>query len=362
MPIDFPINPTPGQTYSYNTTNYTYNGIGWVYTLYVTGRTGPSGVTGSQGPQGVQGVTGPQGFQGVQGVTGPQGFQGFQGVQGVTGPQGFQGPQGVTGPQGFQGFQGIQGVTGPQGFQGIQGVTGPQGFQGVQGPAFAYSQLANTFEYFDHFDYTTLNTTLYRQSLVGTGAITFPQRTDTIGTFRFATSTDNTSQAAILMPTTVAAFNIPVNGTYSLQTGVLFNNLPATASRWTWRTSLLNTVLVGGQQAGVGIRLAWGVSQSAPIFQCFAFNGVTETNIPSNITATTSTWYSFAFTMNSRTSVEYWINGISQGTILGNIPQSTLQIFLALNNNLSNTSAISVDVDCLQYKYVRPTPLNWLSL
>ncbi|CAB4158102.1 Collagen triple helix repeat [uncultured Caudovirales phage] len=272
------------------------------------------------------------------------------------GATGSQGPQGATGPQGFQGTQGFRGATGPQ------GVTGPQGFQGATGPAISYSQFANNFEYFDHFDYTTLDTTLYRQSLVGTGAITFPQRTDTIGTFRFATSTDNTSQSAILMPQTIAAFNIPVNGTYSLQAAVLFNNLPATASRWVWRTSLLNTALVPGQQAGVGIRLAWGVTQSAPIFQCFAFNGVTENNIPSNISATTSTWYSFAFTLNGRSSVEYWINGISQGIITQNIPQSTLQIFLALNNNSSNTSAISVDVDCLQYKYVRPTPLSWLSL
>jgi hypothetical protein len=264
---------------------------------------------------------------------------------------------GETGPQGLQGATGPQGVTGPQGFQGFQGDIGPQG---VQGPTFSYSQFANNFEYFDHFDYTTLDTTLYRQSLVGTGAITFPQRTDTIGTFRFALSTDTASQAAILMPQTVAAFNIPVNGIYSLQAGVLFNNVPATASRWIWRTSLLNTA--SGQQAGVGVRLAWSASASTPVFQCFAFNGVTETNITSNITATTSTWYSFAFTMTARTSVQYWINGISQGTITQNIPQAALQIFLALNNNGVNTTAASVDVDCLQYKYTRPTPFNWLTL
>ena len=245
---------------------------------------------------------------------------------------------------------------------GSRGATGSQGPTGPQGPTFSYSQFANNFEYFDHFDYTTVDTTLYRQSLVGTGAITFPQRTDTVGTFRFALSTDTTSQAAILMPTTIAAFNIPVNGTYSLQAGVLFNNVPATASRWIWRTSLLNTTLVSGQQAGVGIRLAWSPSASTPVFQCFAFDGVTETNITSNITATTSTWYSFAFTMTARTSVQYWINGISQGTITQNIPQAALQVFLSLNNNGVNTTAASVDVDCLQYKYTRPTPFTWLSL
>ena len=66
--IDFPINPTSGQTYSYNNTNYTFNGIGWVYTLYVIGQTGSRGVTGSVGAtgNGISSITQPSGPSNAQ--------------------------------------------------------------------------------------------------------------------------------------------------------------------------------------------------------------------------------------------------------------------------------------------------------
>ena len=103
----------------------------------MTGGQGPQCVAGSQGPTGPQGSTGPQGIQGVagaQGATGPSGVQGPQGPQGIPGSQGPTGPQGYTGPQGIQGIAGAQGPTGPSGVQGVQGPQGPQGWQGPDGP------------------------------------------------------------------------------------------------------------------------------------------------------------------------------------------------------------------------------------
>lgn len=46
--INFPANPTAGQTYTFNGNVWTYNGYGWVL----------SGTIGPQGPAGNKGATG----------------------------------------------------------------------------------------------------------------------------------------------------------------------------------------------------------------------------------------------------------------------------------------------------------------
>ena len=90
--IDFPINPTSGQTYSYNNTNYTFNGIGWVYTLYIKGITGSVGATGN----GISSITQPSGPSTAQinytdgstsSITLPQGVTG-NGISSITQPSG----------------------------------------------------------------------------------------------------------------------------------------------------------------------------------------------------------------------------------------------------------------------------------
>ena len=83
MAIDFPVEPNPGQQYTYNSQVYEWNGIAWrLVRTFVVGPTGPTGPTGPAST--VQGPTGP---------TGPPGPTGDPST--VTGPTGPTGPAGA---------------------------------------------------------------------------------------------------------------------------------------------------------------------------------------------------------------------------------------------------------------------------
>ena len=65
MPIDFPAGPTVGQTYTFSTQTYQWNGTSW--RLVRTSAVGPTGPTGAAST--VQGPTGPTGATGTFALT-----------------------------------------------------------------------------------------------------------------------------------------------------------------------------------------------------------------------------------------------------------------------------------------------------
>ena len=96
------------------------------------GKPGPRGATGPQGPPG----------SGGDGGTGPTGPTGATGPQGAAGAAGATGPQGATGAGGGTGGAGATGPTGPTGEAGTSEATG------------------NVLIWGDHFEFSSLNTTL----------------------------------------------------------------------------------------------------------------------------------------------------------------------------------------------------------
>jgi hypothetical protein len=186
MAINFPDNPTIGESFSSGVRSWSWDGTSWnLNTLAVTGPTGPAGATGPEGalgPTGPQGtsinligtvptvndlpvsanqndayiveadgdlyvwdvvtvtwdnvgqIVGPAGPEGPIGPTGPQGPVGDPGTDGAEGAPGAIGPTGPTGdigPEGPAGADGAQGPEGPQGIQGPQGDVGPTGPAGI---------------------------------------------------------------------------------------------------------------------------------------------------------------------------------------------------------------------------------------
>ena len=142
--IQFPANPTVGDTYYDVETNitYTWEGEYWYATgpgtgIGATGATGAQGNAGPTGPKGEDGTRGIKGDVGSTGATGAKGDVGFIGLTGATGPQGS--PGGATGATGDVGPLGTTGATGPDG---STGATGPQGPIGTPGGATGATGLA----------------------------------------------------------------------------------------------------------------------------------------------------------------------------------------------------------------------------
>ena len=160
--IDFPNSPSIGDTYSFDSKMWTYDGEKWETSggskgqkgemgpgggekgeTGATGATGPTGGkgekgetgTGAQGPAGISGSDGAKGDKGESGVVGPQGNVGPTGADStVAGPTGPQGPTGVKGEKGEAStVVGPQGATGPAGSDGAKGEVGPQGATGPTG-------------------------------------------------------------------------------------------------------------------------------------------------------------------------------------------------------------------------------------
>jgi len=195
MSINFPDSPTTGQTYTYGSRSWTWNGRSWIATSATIGYTGsasyysisdtpPStpnsgdrwfdsingvelvwtidanggqwveiaasgfiGFTGSSGNASAQGYTGSVGFVGSVGYAGSLGYTGSIGPTGYTG-SGYTGSQGIIGYPGVRGFTGsastVIGYTGSQGYTGSTGAYAAVGFTGSASTVAGYTGSAST--------------------------------------------------------------------------------------------------------------------------------------------------------------------------------------------------------------------------
>jgi len=128
----FPNSPTNGQTVTFGTIVYQWNGAEWISlgsigaAIGPTGNTGPVGVTGATGATGNTGNDGPRGNTGATGNTGADStVAGPRGATGATGATGNTGADStVAGPRGATGATGATGNTGNDGPRGNTGATG----------------------------------------------------------------------------------------------------------------------------------------------------------------------------------------------------------------------------------------------
>jgi hypothetical protein len=213
-----------------------------------------------------------------------------------------------------------------------------------------FGLLANNYFFTDHFSEQVVSPN-YRSSLVGAGTVGQGFQTGVYGILQLQTATLATDLSGLVRPSAVGLFYIPQTGTYRNQIAANFLAIPTSTRQFIFRTAAFNSAVQ------IGIRVIW--LGSAAVFQCFANNGVLESSFPSDITVSANTWYSLAFEIVNRSSVQFWINGILQAeTIVTNIAAVDLQYIMQLQNNTS-TQANTVRIDILQESFVRPERLSW---
>ena len=112
----FPNSPTNGQTVTFGTIVYQWNGAEWISLGSIGAAIGPTGNTGPIGATGATGATGNTGNDGPRGNTGATGNTGNDGPRGNTGNTGNTGNDStVAGPRGATGATGATGNTGAGG-------------------------------------------------------------------------------------------------------------------------------------------------------------------------------------------------------------------------------------------------------
>jgi hypothetical protein len=264
-------------------------------------------VSGVPGPRGAQGATGPVGPQGEQGDTGPAGPTGPQG------PQGDIGPTGLTGPQGPAGADGAPGTPGVDGIDGIDGIDGADG-------TILHPSLG--IELIDNFVATTASGNLGWTILTNSGAVgTTASIGDgsTMGLVRLETSTSATSAPTITLGSG-ATIVLGVNS-LSIEFRMKVGALSTGAEEFIFRGGLsssttsaapTNCVIFEYDRATSGnfwrIRCKTGASDTATV----------------TASAVNTNWNSFKININATgTSAEFFINGVSVGTISTNIPTTT---------------------------------------
>ena len=139
MGINFPPNPTIGQTYTYGIATWQWDGTAWrrIPDPGAPGPGGDPGTPGTPGTPGQAGTPGPPGppgpAGGPPGPPGPPGEDGDDGDDGTPGQDGNPGPPGPPGPAST-----VAGPPGPPGDDGDDGNPGPPGPPGqnstVAGP------------------------------------------------------------------------------------------------------------------------------------------------------------------------------------------------------------------------------------
>lgn len=341
-----------------------------------TGNTGPTGAvgnTGNTGPTGAVGNTGVTGATGAQGNTGVTGSTGAQGNTGLTGNTGAVGNTGVTGPTG------AQGVTGNTGFTGATGPTGPTGSTGPTGPNLSFGAPATistninatgntgTMATSDHthqltqgvavanqvpqFDGTNWQA-IYPENLIGSANVLqlkedffsgFGVATGFIGTNGWTiTNTGAASATTLLAPAqnnrpgqvllstgTNAAGSSSINintnmmllggGSAVFEGSILLPTLGITAQQYIFRMGLGDTI--GGTEPANGVYFQYANGIGGDLWSIKTSNASTRSITTSATAVAAATWYKLTAVINAAgTSVQFFVNGTSIGTIATNIP------------------------------------------
>lgn len=164
--------------------------------------------------------------------------------------------------------------------------------------------------------------TIFTENVSGTSAawsngISVQALNDAVGVVQGTTGSTSSGLAAYY-PATINWIRVGQGKQVKWASKVRVEDLSTSTQRYTVRTGLMSSNLAGAQADGIYFEYVEGTSNFWRMV-CAKDNTRTETD--TDITVAADTWYELAFVVNAAgTSVEFFIDGVSKGTVTTNIP------------------------------------------
>lgn len=187
----------------------------------------------------------------------------------------------------------------------------------------------------------------------GGALLTSHSYTNALGIFRLTSGTSANTGLAYISNGSVA-FNFKPS-MFAL-TGIDRINLSVASdgtNRYIVRSGFMTQSYNSEPTAGVYFRYTDNVNSGK--WQCVCRSGGTETVINTTTAPKiTTSWDKLGIVINAAgTSVEFFINDVSQGTITTNIPTTTYLVKMVVMNKISGGSSQLLDIDCVYIKVTR---------
>lgn len=185
------------------------------------------------------------------------------------------------------------------------------------------------------------------------GALLTSTYTNAVGVYRLTSGTTaNTGLALQTNPQQVGTFR---PGTYAAKF-VTRTNLSAASNsteRYITRQGLITAAYNADPTSGIYFRYTDNVNSGN--WQCVCRNGGSETVINTSVApAITTNWDKLEWRINAAgTSVEFFINNVSQGTTTTNIPTTTYLLLWLVLHKVSGSSSQLMDIDLYYFKVTR---------
>lgn len=207
---------------------------------------------------------------------------------------------------------------------------------------------------FDTSQGSTANYTFGTQGGSGqTGALLSHTYTNAVGVFRLTSGTTaSTGLSLQTNPQQIGAFR-PSTYAATFVGRINMNQLSDATNRYIIRVGLITAAYNSNPASGIFFRYSDNVNSGK--YECVCRNANVETVINTTIAPAISTnWDKLEWRINAAgTSVEFFINNVSQGTIATNIPTTTYLLMWFVLHKVSGASSQLMDIDAYYFKITR---------
>lgn len=185
------------------------------------------------------------------------------------------------------------------------------------------------------------------------GALLTHTYTNAVGVVRLTSGTTaSTGLSLQTNPQQIGAFR-PSTYAATFVGRINMNQLSDATNRYIIRVGLITAAYNANPASGIFFRYSDNVNSGK--YECVCRNANVETVINTTIAPAISTnWDKLEWRINAAgTSVEFFINNVSQGTIATNIPTTTYLLLWFVLHKVSGSSSQLMDIDAYYFKITR---------